>query len=236
MNNKHFGTIYQIINIQNNKSYIGQTTQEVNSYINSHFTNALRNKKANKLFYNAIRKYGKENFKIKILGFCNSKQELNEAEIESIYFFRTYGSDGKNQDSIYGYNLTKGGDGGKTTSQPWNKGLKKENNESLSQASKTFKTNYKKENHPNFGKTLSEAHCKKLSNGMKGIPKSQEHKDKLSEANFGKKRTIASRIKQANSTRGIKQKVIQCPYCGKFGGTAMNRWHFENCKIKGKVK
>lgn len=124
------GYIYQIINIQNRKSYIGKTTNEDPiKYINEHFENAYKKeideetgeeKYDNKQFYNAIRKYGRQNFKWIILGevFRNSKEDLrlnlNEAEITCIYHFRTFGSDGKHQNTIYGYNLTKGGDGGDT--------------------------------------------------------------------------------------------------------------------------
>jgi len=38
------GIIYQAINIQNGKSYIGKTTQPFNRYINKHIFNALNNK------------------------------------------------------------------------------------------------------------------------------------------------------------------------------------------------
>lgn len=120
----HFykGVIYQIINIQNRKSYIGQTIQEIFNYIEKHFKNAIENKdifraKEGKYLYNAIRKYGKQNFKVIILGevFGNTLKELednlNEAEIDCIYHFRTFGSDGEHFDRIYGYNMTPGGKG-----------------------------------------------------------------------------------------------------------------------------
>ena len=110
--NEVYGCIYKITNIMNGKCYIGQTTWEYEKYIKDHFKNASRNKDGgNKYFYKAIRKYRKRNFKWEILGFCDSKEELNEAEIEAIWFFRSFGSDGEKIDSIYGYNLTKGGEG-----------------------------------------------------------------------------------------------------------------------------
>jgi hypothetical protein len=111
-NTKYYGAIYKITNIQNNKSYIGQTTQNVYNYINSHFEAAEKNIDNNKKhFYCAIRKYGLKNFKKEILGYCSSKEELNEAEIEAIWIFRTFGSDGIKRDGIYGYNMTIGGEG-----------------------------------------------------------------------------------------------------------------------------
>jgi len=110
--NECYGCIYKITNLMNGKCYIGQTTKnDYFKYINDHFNNALCGEQYRKYFYCAIRKYGKKNFKIEILGFCYLRKELKEAEIESIWVFRSFGSDGDNFDKIYGYNLTKGGEG-----------------------------------------------------------------------------------------------------------------------------
>ena len=106
-----YGCIYKITNLINRKCYIGQTTREYSMYIQKHFKNALNGHSKSKHFYNAIHKYGKKNFKWKILGFCYSLEELDLAEIESIWLFRSYGSDGENYDIIYGYNHTIGGRG-----------------------------------------------------------------------------------------------------------------------------
>jgi hypothetical protein len=125
--NECYGCIYKITNLMNRKCYIGQTTQEYSAYIQKHFKRAMREydilkeSKGKKYFYNAIRKYGKENFKIEILGFCHSLEELNEAEIESIWLFRSYGSDGENEDNLYGYNRTLGGYGCLANSNPGHK-------------------------------------------------------------------------------------------------------------------
>lgn len=49
---------------------------------------------------------------------------------------------------------------------------------------------------------------------LTGVPKSDEHKRKLSEA-----------------TNMCVYQEVQCPNCGKFGAkNAMKRWHFQNCK------
>ncbi len=117
------GYIYLIENIQNRKKYIGKTSDEnPEKYIKNHFSNALKNKdlkenKKGKRFYNAIRKYGVQNFKWKILGeiygltYKELNDNLNVAEIACIYHFRTFGADGIHKDEIYGYNMTIGGDG-----------------------------------------------------------------------------------------------------------------------------
>jgi hypothetical protein len=39
--------------------------------------------------------------------------------------------------------------------------------------------------------------------------------------------------KSAASRRGMKYNIVECPYCGKQGGSsAMPRWHFDNCKMR----
>jgi hypothetical protein len=38
-------------------------------------------------------------------------------------------------------------------------------------------------------------------------------------------------IKYKHPTKGLS---LTCPHCGKTGGNTMKRWHFDNCKNKGK--
>lgn len=107
------GQIYKITNIKNNKIYIGQVvSHRLNKskyrpfgYIgrfNDHISEALNNTKKKQCTYlnNAIRKYGKESFKVELLIDC-SKESLDDNEIKYI----------KDNNSIYpnGYNLTLGG-------------------------------------------------------------------------------------------------------------------------------
>lgn len=98
--------IYQAINIINNISYIGKTVQNFEKYKKTHIRSALNKydikRGKSRYFYNAIRKYGVNNFKWKILYECDNKKELNEKEKYYIHIYNTY---------LHGYNLTKGGDG-----------------------------------------------------------------------------------------------------------------------------
>ena len=91
--NNTIGYIYITKNVQNNKVYVGQSTRLdcKNNYLGS-----------GRIFKNAIKKYGKENFKKIILGFCESENELNDAEQICIEFFNSI-------DPIYGYNIRSGG-------------------------------------------------------------------------------------------------------------------------------
>ena len=81
-----------------------------------------------------------------------------------------------------------------------------------------------------MGKKLSEEHKQKISNANKN--RSEETRRKISEGNKGKKTSDETKLKisKANSK---PQKKITCPYCNKTGGTPnMKRYHFDNCKRK----
>lgn len=91
--------IYKITNKINNKSYIGQTIGRLCDRWAQHNYNTKRQE--NKPLYNAMKKYGKENFKIEEIGGANNITELNYQEWLLIH---TY-------DTLYpnGYNLREGG-------------------------------------------------------------------------------------------------------------------------------
>lgn len=67
---------------------------------------------------------------------------------------------------------------------------------------------------------------------------SDETKLKMSAAHVGnksrtgQKRSEAEREKVSMAMRGRSQSVMTCQHCGKSGGNAMKRWHFDNCKEK----
>lgn len=49
---------------------------------------------------------------------------------------------------------------------------------------------------------------------------------------LGQTRNEEEREKSSIALRGRIQTKIECLHCGKIGGNAMRRWHFENCKEK----
>ena len=112
---------------------------------------------------------------------------------------------------------------------------------------------------PMFGKTLTEEHRNKISASLVGIKKgpmpddiklkisnankgreqTDEHCSKNSKANIGRiisevtreKMSIAKSGKPSHLLGKIKE-INTCPHCNKSGGKgAMQRWHFENCKV-----
>lgn len=98
-----YGIIYKAQNIINGKRYIGYTTKTLEERKIAHQVNSSYNIKG--YFYNAIRKYGEDNFIWEEIDYAEySKEELVYLEKYWIAFF--YSNNPK-----YGYNMTSGGDG-----------------------------------------------------------------------------------------------------------------------------
>ena len=96
----HDMIVYSITNKLNGKKYVGQTTKTLEHRIRQHIVTAKRGKVKRKL-YNAINKYGIENFDVHIECYCKDLDELNDKES---YFIEKY-------DCVKnGYNYGYGGD------------------------------------------------------------------------------------------------------------------------------
>ena len=107
--------IYKHTNKINGKCYIGQTKQTVNiRWANGLGYNPYNNPK-NCIFWNAIKKYGWDNFTHQILEDNIKEQEdANNREIYWIKYYNSYiGFDNSN-----GYNMTLGGKGGEHLGYP----------------------------------------------------------------------------------------------------------------------
>ena len=99
------GVIYMYTNKINNKKYIGQTNRPRQRKI-EHKSHALK-RGTSSHFYNAVRKFGWDNFEYSILEELEFpdekfKQKIDEREI---YWINYYNSSNKNK----GYNITEGG-------------------------------------------------------------------------------------------------------------------------------
>lgn len=104
--------IYKITNLINNKIYIGYTTKSLEERFYFH---CIRNDKNKMPIVRAIKKYGKENFKIELLEESTDDKYIhNEREKYWINLL-----DAKNPK--IGYNIAFGGDGGDTFSNNPNK-------------------------------------------------------------------------------------------------------------------
>lgn len=178
--------IYRTTNLINGKTYIGQ-----------HKTKDIMNDKyvgSGKILWQAIEKYGKENFKNEVIEVVESKFQANIMEKVWIKKERTIGK--------AEYNIADGGQGG-------NFRKSEETKRKLSEALKG--------NIPwNTGKHLSEETKKKLSEAKKGkhhkgVPHSEESKKKISETLKGRKpydMTDETRRKMSETRKGKHWKLV----------------------------
>lgn len=158
--------IYKIINLVNGKIYVGQTTKTIEARFKKHST-------ADSLIGQAIRKYGKENFKLELIAECETVEEANELEMHWIKEL--------NCKAPNGYNLTDGGEGrrGCTHSD--------EAREKLSIAVKQFYIDHPEagREHSEFLKKFYEEHpeeLERLANLRKGVKDTEEVKIKKAES------------------------------------------------------
>jgi len=205
--------IYRVTSKTSGKSYVGQTRKRLATRKRTHFKSSKRDRRNNK-FYNAIKKYGFDDFTWEVLYKDIPLEEVDLAEICAIYTHDTFHS---------GYNSTTGGENGYVVSdetrvklsksqkgrKPWNRGVpcSEETKKKISEANtghiSTEETRKKLSiassgsnnpmygrtgiNSPHFEKPKTEEHRKKISDANKGRTVSQETRMKLSIANKGKK-------------------------------------------------
>ena len=149
-----YGYIYKTTNLINGKIYVGQHKSE---------TFDLNYYGSGKYLYNALHKYGKENFSVEILEWCETKEIINEREI---YYIQKLNSRNRN----IGYNIAYGGEGGDLVSC-----LPEEDRKRLSEMLSEMTSEFNRRGITgNKGKHLSEEHRRKISEGNKGKKRSKE--------------------------------------------------------------
>ena len=146
----YYGVIYKITCLVSNKIYIGKTTKTIEIRLKEHFYS-----KSIEHLHNAIRKHGKENFKIEILCYCYNEIGLNYKEVELIAKY-----DCRNRE--IGYNILPGGEGfGGGKNHPWfGRAHSDETKQKLSELNKG-------EKNPRFGKIVSQETKNKMSEASK---------------------------------------------------------------------
>ena len=95
------GYIYKITNLINGKEYIGKTSLTIEERFKQHIKDSTRRDFEKRPLYDAMNKYGIENFIVEEIEQCNNDL-LNEREEYWIDYYGTFHN---------GYNATKGGDG-----------------------------------------------------------------------------------------------------------------------------
>jgi len=133
--------IYRIVNRVNNKQYVGYTSQNPpEKRWEKHIVDIHSTETKHRPIYRALRKYGIENFSFEVI-YC-SMDAAHTLNIMENYFIEEYNT----HITESGYNLTKGGEG----NYGW---IPCEKTRLMWSAQRT-------------GKTLSEEHKKKISDGM----------------------------------------------------------------------
>ena len=187
-----FGYIYETTNLINGKKYIGQKKAE-NFLGNKYLGSGI-------LILRAINKYGKENFQVKFIEECNSKEELNKREIYWINYYNAV------ENNNY-YNKSIGGTCVMTNRKHSEETKRKiSNSEKGKIVSDSSKLKMKKSH---LGIKLSKEHKQNILKGHKGtswnkgIKMSDEIKHKMSLAKQGKE----SNFKGKHHTEETKKKI-----------------------------
>jgi len=154
--------IYEFVNNINQKVYVGQTVN-FKKRIRDHRFNYNKRIK-NTLFYNALRKYGWENFSINIIEDC-SDELLNEKEIYWI----------EEKKSLYpnGYNILEGGNQARHTD------ISKQKLSEGRKGMKFSESHIENLRKSHLGYVMPEEQKKKISISNKGKVVSEETKIKL---------------------------------------------------------
>lgn len=222
---KLFNFAYVTTNLVNGKQYVGDhSTNNMNDrYLGSGI--AIKN---------AINEYGRCNFSREILANFETHKEAFESQEIYIKEYNTL--------TPNGYNISpKGGlcvkechsletrEKISNSSNSWNKGLTKETDERIKQASiKWHKNNDGMNQIPSFtNHRHSEESKEQMRSSHLGLTHSEESKNKM---RAPKSNEFKQKISKSNSLRIIKS--VTCIYCG-ITCSKMNhtRWHGENCKI-----
>ena len=175
--------VYIHRNKLNNKRYIGITKRTT---IERWGLKGQRYKRTNPYFYNAIEKYGWDNFEHIIYAEGLSKEDACEIEIKLIKEY-------KSQEKEFGYNIESGGT---------NSIMSEETKQKISKALKGNKNGQ--------GIKCSEEKKKKISESQKGRKLTEEHKQKLSLAKKGKPRKSPSIETRNKISKSHKKCQVFC--------------------------
>ena len=210
-----FGIIYKVSNVTNGEVYIGQTITTLNRRKQAHYYKILYLKDNTKL-YNAIRKYGFDNFKWEVIYKDIPGNMLNIAEICAIYVNDSYDN---------GYNCTFGGDENPAT--------RPEIQKKMSENHFTKRLNGK--DRPKKGKKLTEVSKKLMSdNHWTKRPDADKIKAKINESyktwlDGGGRKIISQKTKEGMNNVEVRKK---CSYWTKDKVTDEKRENHKNAALK----
>ena len=192
--------------------------------------------------WHSIKKYGRENFSIEILEFLSDRETLKKRESELITV--------EMLNDPMCMNLRTGGEGGYSFVEEvkvrmksrWTPERRKAQANRLRNVTKKRFLNYeykpkrKRLSITEYGRIRSNLALKQWERQKGNSDRFNEIRLKMSTSAKERERaphTEESKKKMSKLKIGKKQSIVECPHCGKFGGSAtMPRWHFDNCKLK----
>ena len=198
-----YGKIYRLTNKINNKMYHGQTIDNIeNRWVKYKTLNC----KGQPKLYNALKKYGPENFIFEVIDTSPQNQPQLD-DLERLYISKF---DSMNN----GYNCEPGGRSGGTISDEtkrkmseahkgissWNKGIHVPQ-EIKQKISKSLKQHFLYNNHPFQDKHHSEETKRKISNNLKGFRHSAESIEKIRLSSLNRKHSEETKRKLSENWR-----------------------------------
>ncbi len=200
---KHAG-VYAIVNLINNKMYIGSTTRSLRIRWYGHKCDLKRNKHSNRHLQSAWNKYGSKNFVFKILDECRI-DDCTDCEQMWIDKFRSI-----NKSMVYNIRkFAENNTGFKHSEKSRIKMSKAQIGRKLSPERKAKISGWKhtpqarlKISKAGIGRKHTKEAIAKMSKRFKGKPLSAEHRANLSKAQRGRKHTPETRAKMSKSQKG----------------------------------
>ena len=229
-----FYTIYETTNNVNGKKYIGkhETPDPGDDYIGSGI-----------LLQKAIVKYGRENFSKKVLFVFDTRQEMNEKEIELV-----------NIDIVASdeyYNIALGGQGGNIVLEeghPKREETLEKIRKSQSEKSEFYrekaKVQHSKRQIGMYGKKQTDHQKARVSETMRGRVRSDEEKFRHNESlratiddpsyihpNKGRAPSEEERKRISEGLKNLPKKT--CPHCEKtMDPSNYGKYHGDKCKMR----
>ena len=176
--------VYKIINLTNAKFYVGSTVK-IKDRFRTHRRKLRNNIHHCRHLQNAWNRDGEENFVFRVVAVVENPDELHA--VEQTFLDEHHGSPQCYNHARYTGNSTRGVRHADTHRRAISAGLKR----------------YYAENaHPDLGATRSEETRALMRKNRAGIPVSEEHKEKLRQANLGKRASAKTRAKLSAIHKG----------------------------------
>lgn len=155
--------IYKIVNIVNNKIYVGSTLKSFKNRFKTHIKLLKKNQHENSILQNAWNKYGENSFIFEIIESFDKIESNDLLNLEQKYI-KQYDSTNRN----IGYNICSVG-----KSRYGTKWSEESKNNRCGKGNPMFGKGYLREGelNPMFGKTLTQQHKDNMSKSLTGLKK-----------------------------------------------------------------